>query len=390
MHTGSVTVVPDDDEALDSSDLATVPFVDLKLQHRRIAGEVGPALERVMDSTSFVLGPEVAAFEREYAEFCDVRHCVGVANGTDAIELALRAAGVGPGEEVIIPANTFVATAEAVLRAGASLVLADCGDGFLLDSADVAERVTKRTRAVIAVDLYGQIAQMERIAAAVGPSVLLFEDAAQSQGATRFGRPAGSFGAAAATSFYPGKNLGAYGDAGAVLSHNPELADRVRALRSHGGHQRYEHSYIGTNSRLDSMQACVLSIKLRHLRAWNAERQTAAEVYTQLLSDTDGIELPQTLAGNEHVWHLYVITVPDRDRVLGRLNAAGIAAGLHYPAPIHRLPAYREIDFGSASYPRSDSLASRILSLPIFPGITVGQQERVVSELERALQGRRL
>lgn len=364
---------------------APVPLVDLGWQHRQIASEVGPALAQVMDATSFVLGPQVQSFEREYAEFCGVGHCVGVGNGTDAIELALRASGIGPRDEVVVPANTFVATAEAVLRAGARLVLADCDEDFLLDPAEVATRRTSRTRAVLAVDLYGQVAPFDSIREAVGEDVLLLEDAAQSQGATRHGQAAGSFGIAAATSFYPGKNLGAYGDAGAAMTDDAEVADRLRALRNHGGLARYEHTHIGTNSRLDSMQAAVLSVKLRRLSAWNQLRREAARRYEELLAEVDEVVTPRVVTGNEHVWHLYVVRVPRRDEVLADLQAAGIGAGLHYPAPVHLLPAFADLGVGRGSFPGAERFADEILSLPIYPGITAEQQERVVEVLRSAL-----
>lgn len=364
-----------------------VPLVDLGLQHRRIAAEVRPAMDAVLDTTSFVLGPAVTAFETDYADFCGVRHCIGVGNGTDAIELALRGLGLDgrPGAEVVIPANTFVATAEAVVRAGGVPVLADCTEDFLLDPAEVARRVTRRTAAVIAVDLYGQLSAIEEIAVAAGPDVAIVEDAAQSQGATRFGQAAGSFGRVAATSFYPGKNLGAYGDGGAVLTADAEIDTRIRALRSHGGLRRYEHTLLGTNSRLDSLQAAVLQVKLRHLPAWNVERRSAAAAYVELLGDLEQVVLPRTLPGNEHVWHLYVIRVPERDRVVAALQAAGVGAAIHYPAPIHRLPAFASLA-GSRGLGRAETFADQIMSLPIFPGITTNQLERVAYELRRAVE----
>src|SRR4051794_33967423 len=306
-----------------------VPLVDLKLQHNRVADEVQAGFARVLANTSFVLGPEVQAFERDYAAFCGVGHCIGVGNGTDAIELALRAVGVGPGDEVITAANTFVATAEAIVRTGATLVLADCDEHFLLDPNAAVAAITSRTRAIVPVHLYGQMAPMERYAAAEG--VHLIEDAAQSQGAVRHGRRSGSVGTVAGTSFYPGKNLGAYGDAGAITTDDAGLAERLHALRNHGGVRKYEHLEIGVNSRLDELQAVVLATKLRRLEEWNDERQMAAERYGELLKALDDVVVPEVLPGNEHVWHLYVVRVPRRDDVLARLNAAGIGAGIHYP-----------------------------------------------------------
>jgi len=366
---------------------AGIPLVDLDLQHREIADEVRSGFDRVLAAKSFVLGPEVERFEQAYADYCGVRHCVGVANGTDAVELALRACGIGPGDEVLAPANTFVATAEAVLRAGARLVLADCDDSYLLDPDEVAARLTPRTRAVLPVHLYGQLAPMKALSDVVGPDVVLIEDAAQAQGATQDGRASGSFGRAAATSFYPGKNLGAYGDAGAVTTDSEEVADRLRALRNHGGVRRYEHSEVGVNSRLDGLQAVVLSAKLTRLDRWNEQRRAAAAYYDELLSGLPGVLRPATAPRNEHVWHLYVIRVPGRDEVLAALHEAGIGAGIHYPAPVHQVPAFRSLGYGSGAFPRAEQLATEILTLPLFPGIRTDQQERVVEVVGVALTG---
>jgi dTDP-4-amino-4,6-dideoxygalactose transaminase len=367
-----------------AADELPVPLVDLGIQHRRLSHQILDQMTQVMETTSFVLGPQVSAFEQAYATFCEVPHCIGVGNGTDAIELALRAAGIGSGDEVIIPANTFVATAEAVVRAGAHLVLADCDEDYLLDAASVADNLTSRTRAVIGVDLYGQAAKFEEIASVAGDSVAIIEDAAQSHGASRWGQAAGSLGVAASTSFYPGKNLGAYGDAGAVMTHDSQLADRVRELRNHGGQRRYEHVVLGTNSRLDSIQAAVLAVKLSELPAWNRERELAAQQYADMLADTDEVVLPRVLDGNRHVWHLYVVRVAERDRVLAKLESRGISAGIHYPKPIHQLPAYADL-CKSGGLSNSERFAQEILSLPIFPGITVAQQDRVVAVLREAV-----
>ncbi|HTZ45183.1 MAG TPA: DegT/DnrJ/EryC1/StrS family aminotransferase [Jatrophihabitans sp.] len=368
----------------------TIPLVDLGLQHRRVAEEVRAGFDRVLANTSFILGPEAQAFERAYAEFCGVAHCVGVGNGTDAIELALRALRIGPGDEVIAPANTFVATAGAIARTGATLRLVDCDETFLIDADQVPAAITERTKAIVPVHLYGQLAPMTAVRAAAG-QVPVVEDAAQSQGARQDGARSGSLGALAATSFYPGKNLGAYGDAGAVTTDDDELAERLRRLRNHGGIAKYEHLEVGVNSRLDGLQAVVLSAKLRRLDDWNAERRAAAELYGQLLGtavlDVPGeVTLPRPVAGNEHAWHLYVVRVPRRDAVLAALNAAGIGAGIHYPAPVHRLPAFEHLGYGDGSFPVAESLAAEILSLPIYPGITERQQERVADELLAALK----
>lgn len=366
------------------TDSTGVPFVDLRIQHEQIAEEVAAGFERVLAEGSYILGPAVDAFERAFAAYSGVPHAVGVGNGTDAIELALRAAGLRPGGEVIVPANTFIATAEAVARAGGRVVLADCDDDFLLDPAAAAAAITPATAAVIGVHLYGQAAPMARLRAVTGEGVILVEDAAQAQGARRDGVRAGGLGDVAATSFYPGKNLGGYGDGGAVLTASDPIAARVRALRNHGGIVRYEHEEVGANSRLDSLQAVVLSAKLARLDAWNDERRAAAARYDALLSDVPDIVVPRVVPGNEHVFHLYVIRSPRRDELLDRLAAAGIGAGIHYPAPLHLTPAFAELGLRRGAFPVAERIAGEILSLPMFPGITAEQQERVVAVLAGA------
>jgi len=368
---------------------AKVPLVDLALQHEQVAGEVERGWASVLERTAFVLGEEVASFEAELAEFTGVDHCVGVANGTDALELALRVVGVGPGDEVILPANTFIATALAAARAGASVVLVDADPvHHLIDVGQVAERIGPRTRAVLPVHLYGQLADVEGLAElAARHGAALVEDAAQCQGALRHGKHAGRLGAVAATSFYPGKNLGAYGDGGAVLTTSADLAAHLRALRNYGSETKYEHPETGFNSRLDTLQAVVLSAKLRRLARWNEERRAAAALYGEMLSALDGVELPSAAPGNEHVWHLYVVRVPERDRVLDRLHAAGIGAGVHYPKPVHLQGAFAHLGHRPGDFPVTEAAAASILSLPLYPGITEGQQEQVVDALRAALAG---
>lgn len=360
-------------------------MLDLSFQDAQVAGEIRAGFDRVISASSYVLGPDVDAFESAFAEFCCVGQVIGVGNGTDALELALRAAGVGPGDDVIVPANTFMATAEAVLRSGASVVFADCDEDFLLDPQDLRGRVTPRTRAVIAVHLYGQTAPVDDIRAVVGPGVIVIEDAAQAQGARYRGRRSGSLGDVAGTSFYPGKNLGAYGDAGAVLTSSEPIAERVRALRNHGGVHKYEHFEIGSNSRLDSLQAVVLSAKLKRLDAWNAERRRVAGRYDRLLCDQPGVISPRTIPGNDHVFHQYVVRVPERDRVLRELTDAGIGAGIHYPLPVHLLPAFAGLSSGAGLCPVAERLADEVLSLPIYPGLTLRKQEYVALRLAAAV-----
>ncbi len=368
--------------------MTSIPLVDLHFQHRAIAADLEQGLAALYADQAFVLGPPVAEFEREFARFCQVGHCVGVANGTDALELILRALDVGPGQEVILPANTFVATALAVLRAGARPLLVDQDpQTHLLDVAQVADRIGPRTRAVIAVHLYGQMAPLEALEPLTrAAGVALLEDAAQSQGARRHGRCAGSVGLAAGTSFYPSKNLGAYGDAGAILSDDAGLAERARQLRNYGSDVRNHHPLAGFNSRLDSLQAVVLRAKLRHLAAWNQERCRAAARYAALLVDLPDLELPVVLAGNEPVWHLYVVRVPQRDRVLKQLREGGIGAAIHYPTPLHLQGALGSLGHRRGDFPEAERAAREVLSLPLFPGISAAQQERVADVLGRALR----
>jgi dTDP-4-amino-4,6-dideoxygalactose transaminase len=366
-----------------------VPLVDLAAQHAAVSKEVAEGWDQVLARTAFIGGPQVALFESEYSDFIGAGHCVATANGTDAIEIALRALGVGPGDECVLPANTFVATAEAVARIGAVPVLVDCvNDGtYLINTAAVEAAVTERTKAIIPVHLYGQAAAVEDlIPLAQRAGVWIVEDAAQSQGARRNGIRAGGLGDAAATSFYPGKNLGAYGDAGAALTGSAEAAAKMRMIRDHGSPRKYEHEVFGFNSRMDTLQAVVLSAKLRRLDAWNAARRQAAAKYEAMLSGQDGIILPRTLGGNEHVWHLYVVRVPDRDRVLKELQEAGIGAGIHYPIPVHLTRAFAGLGYQEGAFPVAETAAGEILSLPIFAEITESQQEQVVAALLAALK----
>ncbi|MCZ3386631.1 MAG: DegT/DnrJ/EryC1/StrS family aminotransferase [Actinomycetia bacterium] len=366
---------------------APIPLVDLVAQQAEIADEVRPLLEGVLRRAAFVGGPEVQRFESDFADYLGAAHCVAVANGTDAIEIALRAVGVGPGSEVILPANTFIATAGAVVRAGALPVLVDVDDEYLLmDPLKVADAVTPRTRAVVPVHLFGQAAPVEKILGAIdGSGIVVVEDAAQSQGARRHGQACGTLGSVAGTSFYPGKNLGAAGDAGAIVTDDAEVARLSRLLANHGSARKYVHEVVGFNSRLDTVQAVILSAKLARLDKWNQARRDAAQRYDRLLADAPGVRLPQTMPGNEHVWHLYVVRVPGRDRVLEYLHERGIGAGIHYPQPVHLTDAFRNIGIDRVEFPVSERAAEEILTLPLFPHVTVEQQERVVSVLREAL-----
>lgn len=366
---------------------SSVPFVDLGWQTRQIRQDLDTALRRVIDDGDFILGRDVESFESEFAEFVGTGRCVGVANGTDALELALRATGVGRGDEVIVPTNSFFATAAAVFRVGATPVLVDCGDDALIDIEAAEAAVTANSRAVIPVHLYGQLADMQRIRDfAHRRGIIVIEDAAQAQGAKRGPMSVGVCSEAAATSFYPGKNLGAMGDAGAVLTSDDALADRVLALRNYGSPTKYVHSSLGFNSRLDVIQAVVLRLKLRHLAEWNSLRRRAAEAYGKLLSGLeDRISMPVVHDPEGHVWHLFVIHVADRDQVLRSLIERGIGVGIHYPIPIHLQDAALGLGLAAGSMPKSERFAAESISLPMFPGISVAQQERVVGELRAVL-----
>ena len=365
----------------------TIPLVDLAAQYAEVATEVEAGLADVFATSAFIGGKAVNEFELAYAAATDVAHCIGVANGTDALELALRGVGVRQDGEVILPANTFIATAEAVSRIGAIPVLVDVDpDHLLIDPARVAAAVTTRTQAVVPVHLFGQVAPVELIKESVRTHhIAVVEDAAQSQGASRFGRMAGGLGDAAGTSFYPGKNLGAAGDAGAVTTPDARIAERIRLIANHGSARKYMHDVIGMNSRLDTVQAVVLNAKLQRLEEWNARRRAAAALYGQLLADVPGVRVPRSMVGNADVWHLYVIRVARRDEVLASLQESGIGAGIHYPYPLHLTRAYRSLGYRRGDFPVAEQAASEILSLPLYPHITPAQQSQVVSALRAAI-----
>ncbi|WP_134742399.1 DegT/DnrJ/EryC1/StrS family aminotransferase [Nocardioides sp. 503] len=365
----------------------TIPLVDLAAQHDEVADEVSIGLADVFHRTAFVGGREVDDFEREYAAYVGTRHSIGVANGTEALELALRAVGVRAGGEVIVPANTFIATAEAVSRIGAHPVLVDVDDEHLLiDPQEVRGAITARTQAIVPVHLFGQTAFVERLRALAG-GVPIVEDAAQAQGAQRHGRAAGSLGAVAGTSFYPGKNLGAAGDAGAVTTDDPEIAASVRLLAAHGSPRKYVHDVVGMNSRLDTIQAVYLSAKLSRLEKWNELRREAAARYAELLADVPGLRVPRSAEGNSDVWHLYVVRSQRRDRLLADLGAAGIGAGVHYPTPVHLTGAYAHLGLGPGSFPVAERAAGEILSLPMYPHLAGDQQERVAAAVAASQEG---
>jgi dTDP-4-amino-4,6-dideoxygalactose transaminase len=364
-----------------------VPFVDLRAQGRELHDELHEVFESVLSRAAFTMGPELTEFEAAFAAFCGAGYCAGVSSGTDAVRLALQAAGVGPGDEVIVPVNTFIASAEAVNHCGGTPVFVDCLPGTAnLDPSRLPEAITARTVAILPVHLYGQPADMEtmgRIAGERGLAVV--EDACQAHGALFQGRPCGSFGVTAAFSFYPGKNLGALGDGGAVVTSDAEADRKVRMLRNHGEETKSVHELVGYCNRLHNLQAGFLQAKLRRLPAWNNARRAAARRYDDLLEAVSGIAPLEVRDDVQHVYHLYVVQVEGRDSVRERLGTEGVQTGIHYPVPLHLQPAYKDLGYGPGDFPIAEAMAGRILSLPMFPQITVEQQEYVVERLAAAV-----
>ena len=355
-----------------------VPFVDLQAQYRSIKSEVDAAIQRVLDTSAFVLGREVEAFERAFSEYVGAEFCVGVSNGTAAIQLALTACGVGAGDEVIVPANTFFATAEAVSTANASPVFVDCdADSYNIDASKIEAAITERTRAVIPVHLYGRPADLDAVfEIAERHNLIVIEDAAQAHGARYKGARVGPLGRAGCFSFYPGKNLGAYGEGGAVVTNDKVVARRLRLLRDHGSEQKYRHEIVGYNFRLEGIQGAVLGVKLKYLDRWNALRREHAALYRELLApleESGALSLPCESPDAESVYHLFVIQSDARDRLQRFLSAAGVQTGIHYPVPIHLQPAYASLGHKEGDFPSAESQSRRLLSLPMFAELTDAQ-----------------
>jgi dTDP-4-amino-4,6-dideoxygalactose transaminase len=359
----------------------TIPFLDLKAQYAAIKDEVDAAIADVIGNTAFVGGKALSDFEAAFAKYCGVGHCVGVDNGTDALQLALIALGIGRGDEVILPANSFVATAEAVSHCGAIPVFVDCDDHYQMNPALIEAKISLHTKAIIPVHLYGHPADMDAIMKiAREHKIKVVEDAAQAHGATHKGRPVGSLGDMACFSFYPGKNLGAYGNGGAVVSKKADYIEHIRMLTNHGQKTKYEHQIIGLNSRLDGLQAAVLNVKLRYLDAWNKRRRQIADQYTELLK-TAPVSTPNLSQNIEPVWHLYVIQADKRDSLQAHLKEQGIATGIHYPEGIPFVKAYRYLKHKAGDYPRTHKNQTRLLSLPIYPEMRTEQAGYVVKNI---------
>jgi dTDP-4-amino-4,6-dideoxygalactose transaminase len=365
-----------------------VPFLDLAAMTREVRGPIELGWRRVLESSRFIGGEAVGQFEGEWAAYCRVPHAVGVANGTDALRLTLTALGIGPGDEVIVPANTFVATAEAVVLAGATPRFADvCPDTLLLTPTCLEAAITSRAKAVIVVHLYGQMPDMDALCRAAGKAGLaVIEDAAQAHGATWRGRPAGSIGTAGCFSFYPGKNLGAFGDAGAVVTADAGLAGRIRVLRDHGriAGSHYRHELVGTNSRLDALQAVVLSVKLARLDAWNEARRSIAARYHAALAPSPARQVAE-VPGTRGAYHLAVVRVTDRALVQQRLAGLGVETQIHYPIPCHYQSAYQR--FADGRLPAAEHAAAEVLSLPMFPHMTGAQVAQVCDAVRAAVPG---
>jgi dTDP-4-amino-4,6-dideoxygalactose transaminase len=363
-----------------------VPFVDLKAQHRSLAVEIEAAVHAVFERGDFIMGAAVEQFEVEYAALVGTRHAISVGTGLAAIELALRAFGVGPGDEVITAANTFIATVLAISAVGATPVFVDMDrDTYTIDPAAIAAAVGPRTRAVVPVHLYGQPVDLDGVmAVATRHNLLVVEDAAQAHGARYGGRRAGSFGHAAAFSFYPSKNLGAYGDAGMIVTDDDAVAAKLRLLHNYGQRVKYYHSVFGTNSRLDTVQAAVLRVKLPHLDAWNAARRRHAAAYGARLPKS--VHTPAEAAKAEHIYHLYVIETANRDRLQQRLHSRQIDTGIHYPVPAHLQEACVPLGYKAGDFPVTEAAAARILSLPMYPELTGEQIDYVVEAVADALQ----
>ncbi len=360
----------------------SVPFLDLKAQYRSIKKEVDPAIQAVIDTCAFASGPAVEKFEKNFAKYCSAKHCIGVGNGTSALELILRAYGIGEGDEVITVTNSFFASAEAISLANATPVLVDCNeDDALIDTMNIEAAITKKTKAIIPVHLYGQCADMDEIMTiAKKHNLIVIEDACQAHGALYKGKKAGSMGHAAAFSFYPGKNLGAFGEAGAVTTNDDDVNATIRMLRDHGMQEKYKHKIVGKNERMDGIQGAVLDAKLSHLDAWNDARRSHATLYRELLKDHPAIKL--FTAHDERIsnYHLFVVRVENRDLVQTKLKDKGIATGIHYPIPIHLQEAYAG-KWKKGDFPVAEKIAGELLSLPMFAELTEEMVREVCGNL---------
>jgi len=360
-----------------------IQLVDLKAQYNSIKDEIQKAISDVLENTNFILGENVRRFEEEFARFCGVKYTIGTSSGTSAIHLALITSGIRQGNEVITVPNTFIATTEAITHCGAKPVFVDINErNYNIDVEKIEKALTKKTKAIIPVHLYGQPGDMDSInKLARKYDLKVIEDSAQAHGAKYKGKRTGGLSDVACFSFFPGKNLGAYGDAGMVVTNNKEIADKVRLLRNHGRKEKYRHIIEGYNYRLDELQAAVLRVKLRHLEDWTNKRRENAKIYNQLLENIDGITIPQAMDYAKHVYHLYVIRTKKRNALREKLKEKGIATGIHYPVSLHLQEAYKHLGYKKGDFPITEKCSQEILSLPIFPELTRGQIEEIVNAI---------
>jgi len=362
-----------------------IPLLDLKAQYQSIKPEIQRAINKVLDSTQFILGENVKKFEEEFARFCGTKYAIGVGNGTDALYLALRACGISGGDEVIVPVNTFIATAEAITLNGAKPVFTDINPSTCnIDVNKIEKVISKKTKAIIPVHLFGQPAEMAAILkVAKKYNLQVIEDCAQAHGAEYKGKKVGSIGNVGCFSFFPGKNLGAYGDAGMVVTNNKKLAEKVLMLRNHGRLEKYKHEMEGINSRLDELQATILRVKLKYLAKWNRQRQKKAKIYDRLFKKVKGVITPGITKNAQSVYYFYIIRIKDRKNIQKRLKEKGISTGIHYPIPLHLQPAYKYLGYKKSDFPEAEKSAKEILSLPIYPELTFNQVKYIVNVIKK-------
>jgi dTDP-4-amino-4,6-dideoxygalactose transaminase len=362
-----------------------VPFLDLKAQYDALAGEIDESIRQVIERTAFSGGPFVSAFEEQFASFCQCKHSIGVGSGTEALWLALVALDIGQGDEVITVPNSFIATAEAISFCGATPIFVDVDEqSQTMNPALLEGAITEKTKAIIPVHLFGQMADMAPIMdIARRHNLFVIEDACQAHGALYNGRPAGSIGDLGCFSFYPGKNLGAYGEAGGVVTNSDVLSDKIKMIRDHGQSKKYHHAMIGWNGRMDGIQGAILSVKLKYLAGWNESRRKNAQLYTRLLSEIKEVSPPREMGYAQHIFHVYAIKVQDRDALMTSLTEQGISCGIHYPVPIHLQNAYQYMGVGKGSFPVAEKCAEEIVSLPMFPELTEEQIQFVVDGIKK-------
>lgn len=367
----------------------SIPLVDLKAQYATIKSELDTAIHHILDNTAFIMGKPVSDFEANFATYTQAKHAIGVSSGTDALVIAMQAMGLETGDEVITPAHTFIATVEPMMQLGLKPVFVDIDpETFNIDVNKIEAAITEKTKAIVPVHLYGQAANMTAIAEiAKKHNLLILEDAAQAHGSSWNNQPVGTHGIATAFSFYPGKNLGAAGDAGGIITNDDSIAETARLLLNHGSETKYRHVKIGYTSRLDALQAAVLNVKLNHIEQWTEQRRTNAAYYDDLMAEIPGVVAPKTDDQARHVYHLYVVRVPnDRDATLQHLHDKGIGAGIHYPIPLHLQPALAELGYKEGDFPHAEEAANQIISLPMYPELTKEQMEQVAQTLREAIR----